>query len=285
MNASAHPLMMAAAVSLAVSMFACLAAVALIRRMRRALLEDDFLADPRPEAEQFPLRAYHGVIQELKQQKHELLSSQQAERRRARTSENVSAAVLSNLSSGVLFLTPAGLVRKANTAARKMLGFASPTGMSVADIFRDSTLDGAFGSRTVAGEAQASLRRQAASPVLEAQYVTPAGDPRRLEITITPVFAPSGEVLGAACLINDKTEMALIRREEELRGEVSAEMALALRTSLATISGYARQLEASRDPALIRRIAADIVSEAAELDHTLGGFLVAGRAAKAAAGA
>ena len=36
------------------------------------------------------------------------------ERRRAKTSENISAAVLSNLSSGVVFFTPNGLVRQAN---------------------------------------------------------------------------------------------------------------------------------------------------------------------------
>jgi nitrogen fixation/metabolism regulation signal transduction histidine kinase len=37
--------------------------------------------------------------------------------RRAKTSENISAAVLSNLSSGVLFLTTNGLIRIANARA------------------------------------------------------------------------------------------------------------------------------------------------------------------------
>ena len=66
------------------------------------------------------------MIQQLKQQKHELQTERQAERRRAKTSENISAAVLSNLSSGVMFFTPDGLVRQANAAARRILGFASP---------------------------------------------------------------------------------------------------------------------------------------------------------------
>ena len=68
----------------------------------------------RSAPETFPLHTYHAVIQQLKQQKHELQSSQREERRRAKTSENISAAVLSNLSCGVLFFTPNGLVRQAN---------------------------------------------------------------------------------------------------------------------------------------------------------------------------
>ena len=95
---------------------------------------------------------------------------------------------------------------------------------------------------------QASLRTQSASRRVEADYVTPAGEQRILEITISPVYTPSGETLGAACLITDKTEFALIQRLQELRGEMSAEMALALRNSLATISSYAQQLAVSRDP-------------------------------------
>jgi signal transduction histidine kinase len=129
---------------------------------------------------------------------------------------------------------------------------------------------------------QASLRGPSASRSVEADYVTPAGEQRILEITISPVYTPSGESLGAACLITDKTEFALIQRLQELRGEMSAEMALALRNSLATISSYAQQLAVSPDPALVRQLAVDIVSEAADLDHTIGGFLVGAQSAKAA---
>jgi hypothetical protein len=117
---------------------------------------------------------------------------------------------------------------------------------------------------------------------VEADYVTPAGEQRIFEITISPVYTPSGETLGAACLIADKTEFALIQRLHELRGEMSAEMALALRNSVATISSYAQQLAVSRDPTMVRQLAVDIVSEAADLDHTIGGFLAGGKAAKAA---
>jgi signal transduction histidine kinase len=50
-------------------------------------------------------------------------------------------------------------------------------------------------------------------------------------------------------------------------------MALQLRTSLTTIAGYAQQLARNRDPDLAPQLAADIASEAASLDHRIGGFL------------
>jgi signal transduction histidine kinase len=64
-----------------------------------------------------------------------------------------------------------------------------------------------------------------------------------------------------------------IRRQQELHGEISSEMALELRTSLATISGYAQQLARNRDPGLAQQLAADIAGEAARLDRHIGGFL------------
>ena len=175
----------------------------------------------------------------------------------------------------MLFFTPNGLVRQANSSAKQILGFASPVGMSAAEMFRDAELisasDGSFAN--LAEAVDASLREKIRFRQLEARYRTPAGEERTLDITVSSVHAPDSEVLGAACLINDRTEMTEIRRQQELRGEMSAEMALELRNSLTTISGYAQQLAASRDPELARQLAADIAAEAAHLDRTIGGFL------------
>jgi PAS domain len=182
-----------------------------------------------------------------------------------------------------LFLTTNGLVRNANGAAKSILGFASPVGMSVDELFRDARLSSPPGSQeTLATAVQASLRSHGSSRRVDADYITPAGEQRVFEITVSPVYAPTGETLGAACLITDKTEFALIQRLQDLRGEMSAEMALALRNSVATISSYAQQLAVSADPTLVRQLAVDIVSEATDLDRTIGGFLAGGKAAKAA---
>jgi len=278
-----NPIVLRMAIMLFGMGFAFWVATLLLRRMRRILTQESFAIDSAPEIEQFPMHTYNAVIQQLKQQKHELLSVQQVERRRAKTSENISAAVLSNLSSGVLFLTTNGLVRNANGAAKSILGFAAPVGMSVGEVFRDARLNSSSGSQeTLAAAVQASLRAQSVSRRVEADYLTPADDRRILEITVSPVYAPSGETLGAACLITDKTEFALIQKQHDLRGEMSAEMALALRNSVATISTYAQQLAVSADPTLVRQLAVDIASEAADLDRNIGGFLSGGKAAKAA---
>jgi nitrogen fixation/metabolism regulation signal transduction histidine kinase len=260
--------------------------VMIMRWMRRRLNEETSFAPDVTSDETLPLHTFHAVIQELKQQKHELESTQQVERRRAKTSENISAAVLSNLSSGVMFFTPDGLIRQANIAAKRILGYASPVGTTVTQVFREAALLTASGSlgANLAETVRSNLRERIPFLQEEARYLTPAGEERILDITLTAVCAPGGETLGAACLINDRTEVARIRRQQQLRGEVSSEMALDLHNSLNTISSYAQRLVVSRDPELARQLAADIAAEAAHLDHTIGGFLSGARTARIASG-
>ena len=270
------------AIGLTLAGFALVAGIMIMRRIRRSLLNEASHASDFNSPETLTLHTYGAVIQELKQQKHELQSSQQSERRRAKTSENISAAVLSNLSSGVIFFTPNGLVRQANAASKQILGFASPAGMTATEIFREAKLTFPSDFLTLAQAVEASLRNKTASARLHTQYLTPCGEQRMLEVTVTPVQSPSADSLGAACLINDQTEMMTIRKHEQLRGEISAEMALELRNSLNTISGYARQLASGNDAGLTRRVANDIVSEASHLDHTIGGFLAGNKSIRAA---
>ncbi len=285
MKLMASPPVLLVALAFAVLVMTLFAAIALVRRARRQLMAEVLMAEGAPSLNQLPMHTYNAVIQQLKQQKHELVALQQSERRQAKTSENLSAAVVSNLSSGVLFFTPNGLVRRTNAAARSILGYAAPSGMNTAELFRDATVISTGAPQDLSAVVQTAVREQTDSRRLMARYTTPAGEPRSLDLTITCVRAHSGEVLGAACLINDQTQVERWQKQEELRGELSSEMALALRTSLAAISGYATQLSASPDPQRIRQLAADIVSEAAELDRTIGGFLVGAKAAGKAAGA
>jgi len=279
----ANPIVMRMGLVLIAAALSFFIGLAIIRRMRRSLVESNAVVGNRPSQESLPLHTYHAVIQQLKQQKHELLTLQQAERRRARTSENVSAAVLAHLSSGVLFINTSGLARQANNAAREILGFASPLGLSVSEIFRAATVASPVGiGQQVAALAEASVRGKTPLEKVVVEYRTPSGEERALEITLTPIPAADGEILGTACLINDQTPLAQIRKQMELRGEMSAEMALELRNSLTTISGYAQQLAASRDAELARQLASDIAAESAHLDRTIGGFLAGSHMARAA---
>jgi signal transduction histidine kinase len=135
----------------------------------------------------------------------------------------------------------------------------------------------------VADEISAVLREGSQRREVEAEYETPAGKKRFLALTVSAVPGVDGGLLGVACLINDRTEVEEIHRQQELQGEISAEMALQLRTSLTTISGYAQQLANSRDPELAKQLATDIAHESAQLDHSLGGFLTKKYAAQGAA--
>jgi PAS domain-containing protein len=264
--------------------FAFVMAIVLMRRIRRSLVHETASGGAPSSLESLPLETYHAVIQELKQQKHELSAQEQSDRRRAKATENLSTAVLSNLSSGVLLFNPQGLVRQANQAAKNILGFASLVGMNAVDIFRDTPASnpGADASfATVAGAIRATLRDRVAVKRLQVEYVSPAMEQRVLEITISPVPDADGSLLGAACLVTDVTTMAQIRREQDLHGEISAEMALTLRGSLLTISGYAQQLAQNPDPKMSQQLASDIAAEATQLNRTIGGFLAEATAAKA----
>jgi nitrogen-specific signal transduction histidine kinase len=264
-------------------------AIWLMRTLRRNIAaEADLGSAAAPTLENLPFHLYNTVIQQLKQQKHELQVQTLAEQRRARTTENFSQAVLSNLSSGVLVFGVNGLVRQANPAAKEILGFNSPSGMSANDIFRGAAVYSTHSSaiyaqgfgdtlRPLAEEVNAVLREGSQCRQVEADYVTPAGGKLRISVTVSPVPAVDGSLLGAACLISDRSEFESIRHQQQLHGEISAEMALELRTSLATIAGYAQQLARNRDPDMAPELAADIANEAARLDRHIGGFLATER--------
>jgi PAS domain-containing protein len=292
-----NPVFLRAAVVLFCSATAFLLGFIFIRALRKNITEEGNLStNPKPSLETLPLHLYNTVIQQLKQQKHDLQVQSQTEQQRARTSENLSHAVLRNLSSGVLVFGTNGLVKTSNPAAKAILGFASATGMAAKDIFRGAIVrsvkspgilpeeDGDC-SVLLADEIDAVLREGCQRREVEAEYQTPAGQERLIAVTISAVSAADGGLIGVACLLTDRTEMEEIRRQQELQGEVSAEMALRLRTSLTTISGYAQQLANTRDSELAKQLATDIAHEAAQLDHSLGGFLTTKRAARGAAAA
>jgi nitrogen fixation/metabolism regulation signal transduction histidine kinase len=280
-----NPLALRSIVVLFAAGSAFVLAVSLMRRLRRKLsTEVDLDSTPASTLEALPVHLYNTVIQQLKQQKHELQLQTLTEQRRARTSENFSQTVLSNLPSGVLVFGLNGLVRQANPAAKEILGFGSLSGMSPENIFRDATgsksnSSGVDSDRSgdiapsLVEEIHAVLREGSKRRQMEAEYTTPAGQNLNLAITVSPVPAVDGSLLGVACLISDRSEFERIRRQQQLHGEISAEMALELRTSLTTIAGYAQQLASSRDNDLARQLAADISGEAASLDRRIGGFL------------
>ena len=287
MRLQLNPLLLRMGLVFLLGGFAFVAGAFIIRRLRKNLVaEPESIAQAPLASEGLPVHAYHAVIQQLKQEKHALTAQQLAERRRAKQSDSLSATVLANLSCGVLFFNAGGLLRQANAAARKLLGFASPVGLDLDDLFRKASIRG------LTVETQPASMRQALAPALCGQsavhgllvdYGTPEGASLVLELTASPILGEDASLLGSTIVLTDRTEIERVRREEQLHQEVSAEMALGLRTSLATIAGYAQQLTQSHDPDLTRQLADDIATEAARLDRTTVSFLAGAKCKPASA--
>ena len=277
-------LMNPTALRMGLLLFAAIAAFGLglftIRLLRKNLLSESDSLNSSPLApEGLPVHAYHAVIQQLKQQKHELAAQQLSDRRKAKASDTLSSTILSNLSCGVLFFNTSGLVRQANAAARKLLGFASPVGLDVGDLFRTATRRP---ENNTPGSGSGSSVEQALAPALAGKsavrglvvnFVAPDGESHILEVTASPVLAEDASLMGTTLVLTDKTDIERIRHDQRMHQEISSELALGLRDSLTTIAGFAQQLARSRDPELARQLADGIAHEAANLDRTIGSFL------------
>ncbi|HZQ93726.1 MAG TPA: PAS domain-containing protein [Candidatus Sulfotelmatobacter sp.] len=281
----ANPALLRAMVVLFCSVFAFLSGLIAIRFLRNQIAEESEIKEEAPHSmDALPMHLYNTVIQQLKQQKHEILAQLQADQQRAKTSEALSHAVLSNLPCGVLVLGANGLVKTFNPAAKVILGFASMVGMSAQDIFRGAVArkerpDGNPAAQdpvAVADEIHAVLHEGSQRRELESEYQAPGGEKRFLAMTISPLPGADGALLGVACLINDLSQLEAMRKQQELRDEMSAEMALKLRSSLRTITGYAQQMLASGDSEGAAQLADDIGHEAAQIDQSVGGFLSSG---------
>lgn len=226
------------------------------------------------------LATYQSVIQQFKAQGQELERLRQQDRQRASTTENISDAVISNLTSGVMLFSPVGLVQQANPAAKRILGYASPYSLHARDVFR-----GATALRNVHGQ-QGSLpeildraaKTREAVQRMEVDYMTPQGEQRVLGLTISPVQDKGGALLGTACLISDLTEMSKMAQQVRLQdnmaslGEMSAGIAHEFKNSLATISGYSQMLAAEADPET-REFAQKIALETNNLTRIVTDFL------------
>lgn len=278
----ANPMILRAAIVLVIAVFCFLVGAIVIRLVKERVSPEAAVKELR--AASGGIEAYHGVITRLKEQEKELSKLRVQERERAAATETISAAVLENLTSGVLLFGATGTVRQANPAAKAILGYASPFGLHARDVFRGST-----SVRLQAGEAvrggdalpqavELALAGGQSFRRVEAEYTTPAGAHRVLGITISPVTASTGARVGVACLVSDLTEIASLSRQVQLRerqaalGEMSAGIAHEFKNALATISGYAQMLQSEQGDT-VRDFAGKIASETSSLTRIVTDFL------------
>lgn len=196
----------------------------------------------------------------------------------------LSRDMLRHLPSGVVYFDRGGLVREANPAARIALGFGSPHGLRIREVFREAEMH----------EPDGSLLGRAADLIAEAyhsprtlqrktlHYSTPGGDRRRLGITVCPLQSPSG-TSGIICLLTDLTAIHALEEELQRRrnlsalGEMAAGIAHEFKNSLATISGYAQMLDASLAETEDREHVRRILEEVSTLANVATEFLTFAR--------
>jgi nitrogen fixation/metabolism regulation signal transduction histidine kinase len=218
----ANPIFLHGAAVLICASLAFVLGMVFMRLLRKSIEDEADVSPDSPAIETLPLHVYNTVIRQLKQQQDELKAQSQAEQQRSRTSEQFTQTVLASLSCGVLSIAKNGLVKSSNMAAKQILGFASPVGMSLKDIFRSAAVEpdpdhGESNSADllVADVFESWQHSGGASSEIQAEYKTPAGEHRSLAIRMVPVPASDGVVTGTALLVNDMTELKRLRNEVE----------------------------------------------------------------------
>src|SRR5487761_950706 len=163
--------------------------------------------------------------------------------------------IFSQLPSGVIFFDPSGRLQEANPAARTARALRPLRRRTAEQVFGGAEMEEDDGRKL--GRA-ADLLRHALAEGRSWQrkilaYSTPAGEPRLLGVTLSPLLE-AGKTAGLLCLLTDLTEIkrleAELRQRESLAllGEMAAGIAHEFKNSLATISGYAELLRSEAPP-------------------------------------
>lgn len=296
-----NPLVLKLALLFAIFVLVMLFAGFVLSHLRHTLVDSDADKPVRVSSNDnaFAIAAYEGVIRRLKDQEKELENLRRVDREQANESASMSAAVLTNLSSGVLLFNNLSIVRQANPAAKMLLGYETIFGLHARDIFRgvshvrlpvetadfssevaEQTVDwSAEGPTPLLQAINGAIREGALFRRIEADYTSPSGEQRVLGITLSPVRGPGGDSIGAAGLLSDLTEITNLSQQMRLResmaalGEMSAGIAHEFKNSLATISGYAQMLEKDASPGTGQQFAAKIAGETAALARIVNDFL------------
>jgi len=188
----------------------------------------------------FMAASMQGVIKRLREQEKELERLHREEKERAAQSERLSEEVTRNMPAGLLVVNATGIISTSNPAAEQALGIRGLGFRRYSEALReDSELTNLLAQCLAEG---AIFRRE------QVEHVTPAGERRRLGVTISPIRRGYEKISGAICLLTDLSELAALQQQMQLRenlaalGELSAGMAHEFKNALATISGYAQMI-------------------------------------------
>src|SRR5467141_1599820 len=219
----------------------------------------------------FMAASMQGVIQKLREQEKELERLHRIEKERAEQTERLSEEVTRNMPAGLLVVNATGIISSSNPAAEQVLGIR---GLAFR---RYSEALGASPEMTkLIAECLATgkiFRRE------EVGHMPPAGDTRRLGVTISPIRRGEGKISGAICLLTDLTELAALQQRVQLKenlaalGELSAGIAHEFKNALATISGYAQMIRAEELGSEASDYADHILEQTRNITHVVTEFL------------
>ena len=218
----------------------------------------------------FMAASMQAVIQQLREQEKELERLHKIERERAEQTERLSEEVTRNMPAGLVLVNATGIISSSNPAAEQVLGIRGLGFRRYSEALgEDSALTQLVAECLETGRI---FRRE------EVEHVPPAGDTRRLGVTISPVRRSEGKISGVICLLTDLTELAALEQRMQLKenlaalGELSAGIAHEFKNALATISGYA-QLIPESPPREAADYAKKIVEQTRNMTHMVAEFL------------
>lgn len=219
----------------------------------------------------FMAASMQGVIQKLRDQEKELERLHRIEKERAAQSERLSEEVTRNMPAGLLIVNATGIISSANPAAEQVLGIRGLGFRRYSEALGEtSELTRLVADCLAEGKI---FRRE------QVEHATPAGEQRRLGVTISPIRRGSEKISGAICLLSDLTELAALQQQMQLKenlaalGELSAGIAHEFKNALATISGYAQMIRAEELGGEASDYADRILEQTRNITHVVTEFL------------
>jgi len=243
----------------------------LLQKTREGHQEEVLEAAPRTQnPSAFMTASMQGVIQKLREQEKELERLHKIEKERAEKTERLSEEVTRNMPAGLLVVNATGIISSANPAAEQVLGIRGLGFRRYSEALgAESDLTKLVAECLTSGKI---FRRE------EVDHCPPAGDTRRLGVTISPIRRGTEKISGAICLLTDLTELAALQQRMQLKenlaalGELSAGIAHEFKNALATISGYAQMIpEVSEKDAA--EYAGRILEQTRNITHVVTEFL------------
>jgi PAS domain S-box-containing protein len=219
----------------------------------------------------FMTASMQGVIQQLREQEKELERLHRVEKERAEQTEQLSEEVTRNMPSGLLIVNATGIISTSNPAAEQVLGIHGLGFRRYSEALRVSSRLTSLISECL--ETGKIFRRE------EVEHVPPAGDTRRLGVTISPIRRGQGKISGVICLLTDLTELTALQQRMQLKenlaalGELSAGVAHEFKNALATISGYAQMIQGEDSCSDAGEYAQRILEQTRNVTHVVAEFL------------